>query len=116
MAVLQNRVQAVLTQTYELHEYAIPRLFIVLPQYPSGWDLLQLFTEKYRLYFLCECGEHTRAASSNSSIPHTIHLAKHEGYEINRPNEFFEQYSPYILTILKMLKFGLSVASVPSLL
>ncbi|KAF9964022.1 hypothetical protein BGZ70_007028 [Mortierella alpina] len=94
LAVLQSRVQAVLTQNYELHEYPIPRLFIVLPQYPSGWDILKPFTEKYRLYFLCECGEHTRAA------------------KINRPNDFFEQYGPYILTILKMLKFGLSVASV----
>ncbi|KAG0061825.1 hypothetical protein BGZ89_011139, partial [Linnemannia elongata] len=38
LAVLQSRVQAVLTQTYELHEYPIPRLFVVLPQDPSGWD------------------------------------------------------------------------------
>ncbi|CAO3563710.1 unnamed protein product [Mortierella alpina] len=112
LAVLQSRVQAVLTQNYELHEYPIPRLFIVLPQYPSGWDILQPFTEKYRLYFLCECGEHTKAPDNNSNMPHTIHLAKHEGYEIARPNEFFKQYGPYILTILKMLKFGLSVASV----
>ncbi|KAF9570637.1 hypothetical protein EC968_001524 [Mortierella alpina] len=112
LAVLQKRVQAVLTQTYELHEYPIPRLFIVLPQYPSGWDVLKPFTEMYRLYFLCECGEHTKAAGSNSKISHEIHLAKHEGYEIARPTEFFQQYGPYILTILKMLKFGVSVASV----
>ncbi|KAF9963562.1 hypothetical protein BGZ70_007336 [Mortierella alpina] len=113
MAVLQSRVQAVLTQTYELHEYPIPRLFIVLPQYPSGWDLLKPFTEKYRLYFLCECGEHTKTASSSKSrTPHEIHLAKHEGYEVTRPTAFFRQYGPYILTILKMLKYSLSVASV----
>ena len=36
LAVLQTRVQAVLTQTYELHEYPIPRLFIVLPEYPQN--------------------------------------------------------------------------------
>ncbi|KAF9945675.1 hypothetical protein BGZ72_001106, partial [Mortierella alpina] len=112
LSLLHSRVQAVLTQTYELHEYPIPRLFIVLPQYPSGWDILQPFTDKYRLYFLCECGEHTRAPSSNSKIPHEIHLAKHEGYEIARPTAFFQQYGPYVLTILKMLKFGVSVASV----
>ncbi|KAG0283453.1 hypothetical protein BGZ96_012183, partial [Linnemannia gamsii] len=110
--VLQSRVQAVLTQTYELHEYPIPRLFIVLPQYPSGWDILKPFTDKYRLYFLCECGEHTKAAGSNNKIPHEIHLAKHEGYEIARPTDFFRQYGPYVLTILKMLKYGVSVASV----
>ncbi|KAF9576916.1 hypothetical protein EC968_000041 [Mortierella alpina] len=109
---VQSRVQAVLSQTFELHEYPIPRLFIVLPQYPSGWDVLKPFTEKYRLYFLCECGEHTKAAGSDSKIPHEIHLAKHEGYEIARPTEFFQQYGPYILTILKMLKFGVSGAGV----
>ncbi|KAF9576928.1 hypothetical protein EC968_000053 [Mortierella alpina] len=112
LARLHSRVQAVFTQNFELHEYPIPRLFIVLPQYPSGWNILEPFTEKYRLYFLCECGEHTKAAGSNSKIPHKIHLAKHEGYEIARPTEFFQQYGPYLLTILKMLKFGVSVASV----
>ncbi|KAF9272103.1 hypothetical protein BGZ68_002708, partial [Mortierella alpina] len=112
LAMLQSRVQAVLTQTYELHEYPIPRLFIVLPQYPSGWDILEPFTDKYRLYFLCECGEHTKSAGSNNAIPHEIHLAKHEGYEIVRPTDFFQQYGPYVLTILKMLKYGVSVASV----
>ncbi|KAG0250646.1 hypothetical protein BGZ95_007134, partial [Linnemannia exigua] len=45
LSVLHSRVQAVLTQTYELHEYPIPRLFIVLPQYPSGWDILEPFTD-----------------------------------------------------------------------
>ncbi|KAF9581652.1 hypothetical protein BGW38_001252, partial [Lunasporangiospora selenospora] len=35
IGVLHSRVQAILTQTYELHEYPIPRLFVVLPQDPS---------------------------------------------------------------------------------
>ncbi|KAF9932720.1 hypothetical protein BGZ67_004596 [Mortierella alpina] len=80
--------------------------------YPSGWDILEPFTDKYRLYFLCECGDHTKKAGSNSNIPHKVHFAKHEGYEITRPTEFFQHYGPYVLTILKMLKFGVSVASV----
>ncbi|KAF9093224.1 hypothetical protein BGX27_001650, partial [Mortierella sp. AM989] len=45
LAVIQNRVQAVLTQTYELHEYPIPRLFVVLPQDSSSWDILDPFTK-----------------------------------------------------------------------
>ncbi|KAG0196006.1 hypothetical protein BGX33_002243, partial [Mortierella sp. NVP41] len=112
LSVLQSRVQAVLTQTYELHEYPIPRLFVVLPQYPSGWDTVNPLSKKFRLYFLCECGEHTKSISSKTGIPHHIHLAKHEGYEIARPAEFFQQYGPYVLTILKMLKFGVTVAGV----
>jgi hypothetical protein len=110
LAVLQSRVQAVLTQTYELHEYPIPRLFVVLPQAPSRLDAAKPFSNKFRLYFLCECGEHTKPIGSNTEISHTIHFAKHEGYEIAQPSKFFQQYGHYVLTILKMLKFGLSVA------
>jgi hypothetical protein len=112
LAVLQSRVQAILTQTYELHEYPIPRLFVVLPQDPSRWDAINPFSNKFRLYFLCECGEHTKSISNKTEIAHDIHFAKHEGYEIARPSEFFKQYGHYVLTILKMLKFGLSVAGV----
>ncbi|CAO3568642.1 unnamed protein product [Mortierella alpina] len=108
LAVIQSRVQAVLTQTYELHEYPIPRLFVVLPQDPSGWDATNPFSNKFRLYFLCECGEHTKSIDSKTEI----HFAKHEGYEIARPTEFFQLYGSHVLTILKMLKFGISVAGV----
>jgi hypothetical protein len=110
LALLQNNVKALLTQTYELHEYPIPRLFIVLPEDTSSWNPMNLFASKFRLYFLCECGEHTQ--SSNSKIPHHIHLAKHEGYDIARPNEFFQRYGSYVLTILRMLKFGISAAGI----
>ncbi|KAF9944882.1 hypothetical protein BGZ72_001879, partial [Mortierella alpina] len=108
LAVLQDRVKAVLTQTYELHEYPIPRLFVVLPQDPSGWDATNPFSNKFRLYFLCECGEHTKSIDSNTEI----HFAKHEGYEIARPTEFFQLYGSHVFTVLKMLKFGISVAGV----
>ncbi|KAF9281222.1 hypothetical protein BGZ68_006760 [Mortierella alpina] len=112
LAVLQSRVQAVLTQTYELHEYPIPRLFVVLPQDSTRWDALNPFSNKFRLYFLCECGEHTKSMSIKTGIPHHIHFAKHEGYEIARPTEFFQQYGSYVLTILKMLKYGVTVAGI----
>ncbi|KAF9346769.1 hypothetical protein BGX34_003633, partial [Mortierella sp. NVP85] len=111
LALLQNSVKALLTQTYELHEYPIPRLFIVLPQDSSSWNPLDFFSNKFHLFFLCECGEHTKA-TTNSKIPHHIHLAKHEGYEIDRPNEFFQQYGSYVLTILKMLKYGITAAGI----
>ncbi|KAI8349609.1 hypothetical protein B0O80DRAFT_429019 [Mortierella sp. GBAus27b] len=110
LSLLQNRVQAIITQTYELHEYPIPRLFVVLPQDTSSWNPKDLITNTFRLYFLCECGEHTKRNASK--IPHHIHLAKHEGYEITRPKEFFQQYGHHVLTILKMLRFGISVVGV----
>ncbi|KAF9273302.1 hypothetical protein BGZ68_001632 [Mortierella alpina] len=109
---LHARVQVVLTQTFELHEYPVPRLFVVLPEDPSAWNAVKPFSNKFRLYFLCECGEHTKALNSKTKIPHHIHLAKHEGYVVARPSEFFEQYGDYVLTILKMLKYGVTVAGV----
>ncbi|KAG0290185.1 hypothetical protein BGZ98_003564, partial [Dissophora globulifera] len=112
LAVLQSRVQAVLTQTFELHEYQIPRLFIVLPQSPKGLDVLNPLTNEFRIYFLCDCGEHTRLANSKTKIPHHIHLAQHEGYEIKRHPEFVRQYGSYLLAILKMLQIGFMVAGV----
>ena len=110
LALLQNSVTALLTQTYELHEYPIPRLFMVLPADNSPWNPMDLLSNKFRLHFLCECGEHTK--SVNSKLPHHIHLAKHEGYDITHPNEFFQQYGIYALTILKMLRLGISTAGV----
>jgi hypothetical protein len=110
LALIQKSAQALFTQTYELHEYPIPRLFIVLPQDNSSWHPLDHLSNKFRLYFLCECGEHTK--STNSRIPHHIHLAKHGGYEIAHPKEFFRRYGSYILTILQMLKHGIAVVGV----
>ncbi|CAO3572512.1 unnamed protein product [Mortierella alpina] len=140
LAVIQSRVHAVLTQTYELHEYPIPRLFIVLPADTQRRDkVLSPFTTRFRLYFLCECGEHTKQQHSTFSqdqktwgtdtggnggnthhkdnnnsgsrmTTHYIHLAKHEGYDLDRPNEFFRKYGSHILTLLQMLKYGIIAA------
>ncbi|KAF9904220.1 hypothetical protein EC991_002923 [Linnemannia zychae] len=109
----------------------IPRLFVILPDSYEAWDPRSFMTERFRLYFLCECGDHCKddtgsTASSGqltiaaatptapTSIPvkSTIHLAKHEGYELSRPNEFFDRYGPYILGMLRVLKHCLAVATV----
>ncbi|KAG0377470.1 hypothetical protein BGX24_006070, partial [Mortierella sp. AD032] len=125
----QQRIEAILIQNYELHEYPIPRLFVILPDSYERWDPRNLLAERFRLYFLCECGDHYRtnpgtttssgkltitAASSISPIPFrdSIHLAKHEGYELSRPTEFFDRYGPYVLGMLRILKHCLAVATV----
>ncbi|KAF9954817.1 hypothetical protein BGZ65_003805 [Modicella reniformis] len=110
LAIIQNSVQALLTQTYELHEYPIPRLFIVLPKNPGFLEKLNPTSVPYRLYFLCECGTHTMA--EHSKTPPDIHLAKHEGYDLNKPTEFFERYGSYILALLYMVKFGVAAAGI----
>ncbi|OAQ22171.1 hypothetical protein K457DRAFT_399169 [Linnemannia elongata AG-77] len=88
LADLQGRVKALLTATYELHEYPIPRLFIILPKDPSAWDPVSILRNQFRLYFLCECGEQTKVLGGNNiTVPLHIHLAKHEGYDIQRPKD-----------------------------
>ncbi|KAG0378852.1 hypothetical protein BGX24_002642, partial [Mortierella sp. AD032] len=118
LADMNGRVQALLTATYELHEYPIPRLFIVLPKDSSTWDPVSRPNTQFRLYFLCECGEHTKVLSgNNTNTPHHIHIAKHEGYDLQRPTEFFQKYGRYMLTLLEMIKYGVTIAgfAVPAL-
>ncbi|KAF9183329.1 hypothetical protein BGZ51_004089, partial [Haplosporangium sp. Z 767] len=110
LAIIQSRVQAILVQNYELHECLHPRLFIVLPVGPPKLEEFHPSQTRFRLFFLCECGEHTRPVARQSNIPHHIHLAKHEGYEIENPEEFFQHYGTYVLSLLQMFKYGVSVA------
>ncbi|KAG0296518.1 hypothetical protein BGZ98_000934, partial [Dissophora globulifera] len=118
LAFIYKQGTAILTQTYELHEYPIPRLFIVLPKNSSKFDPSSHLNDQFRLYFLCECGEHTKAfGSENTDIPHNIHLAKHQGYDLQRPKEFVQKYGRYMLTLLDVIKHGIAFASlaVPAL-
>ncbi|KAF9361902.1 hypothetical protein BGX34_006840 [Mortierella sp. NVP85] len=109
LAVILSHVKALLTQTYELHEYPIPRLFIVLPKTMEFRDRFTN-TDQYRLYFLCECGTHTM--HEGSKVPHEVHLAKHEGYDLQKPKEFFEKYGTYVNAMLCMIKYGIIAGGV----
>ncbi|KAF9988033.1 hypothetical protein BGZ65_000207 [Modicella reniformis] len=111
LSIIQDRVQALIIQTYELHEYPIPRLFIVLPKQQTNMDkVTKSFSNQYHLYFLCECGQHT--ISNNPEIPHEIHLAHHEGYDIQQPTEFLKKYGDHVLRVLQLIKYGFAVAGV----
>ncbi|KAF9922854.1 hypothetical protein FBU30_007020, partial [Linnemannia zychae] len=127
LALIQNKVAAIMTQTYELHEYPIPRLFIVLPieelsmTEKLGKGLRNIFATKFRLYFLCECGEHTKQPDDSTDhtngegttmLKHEIHIARHEGYDLDHPTEFFEKYGSYVLTLLQMIKYGITIAGI----
>ncbi|KAF9354672.1 hypothetical protein BGX34_010881 [Mortierella sp. NVP85] len=109
LASIHGQVQALAIQTYELHEYPIPRLFIVLPKMMRRRDrLAKPFSEQFQLFFLCECGEHTM--NEESKTQHEIHLAKHEGYDLDKSTEFFEKYGSYVLTLMYMIKYGIAAA------
>ncbi|KAF9988330.1 hypothetical protein BGZ65_007435 [Modicella reniformis] len=48
--------------------------------------------------------------TDHRKTPPEIHLAKHEGYDLEIPTEFFEIYGAYILALMYMVKFGITVA------
>ncbi|KAI7827625.1 hypothetical protein BC939DRAFT_85558 [Gamsiella multidivaricata] len=115
-AILENQMQAGIAQAYELHEYPISRMFVVLPKPKRRRNkFTNPLTAQFRLLFLCECGAHTM--KEGGTIPHEIHLAKHEGYDIERPNEFFRRYGLHALTIMKVLQYSIYVTgmAIPSL-
>ncbi|CAO3572352.1 unnamed protein product [Mortierella alpina] len=111
LSAIHSKIQAVVTQTFELHQYPIPRLFIVLPNPSRRRNKAGvLLAKQFRLYFLCECGEHTRANSSK--ISNEVHLASHDGYDLIKPTEFFEKYGNYVLAMMQMIKFGITAAGI----
>ncbi|KAF8929883.1 hypothetical protein BGZ58_008615 [Dissophora ornata] len=126
IAALQCRVHALVTKAYEAFCLPNARLFIVLPVGSGYLDRTNLAKNKFRVYFLCECNELPR--SSPATIPsrsatsapststprgamHHVHLAKHEGYDLQRPNSFFVKYGFHVLTIVEMLRYGITTPS-----
>ncbi|KAG0214300.1 hypothetical protein BGX28_002408 [Mortierella sp. GBA30] len=94
MASIRSRIRCLLSQSFRLDEDPRPRLFIVLPR------IGQTVNEaRFRLFFLCDCGAHTKTKDG-------IHLAEHEGYDIEDPEKFFDAYGSYILTMMQMVKYG----------
>ncbi|KAF9111677.1 hypothetical protein BGX27_004583, partial [Mortierella sp. AM989] len=113
--LIQNKVQAVLTQNHELHENPTPRLFIVLPVLILDQAIPTKPTatgdqRKFRLHFLCECGQYTRPLPT-SGLNH-IHFVDHDGYEIIRPAEFFEKYGAFIRSLSHLIRKGVHCGSV----
>ncbi|KAF9536974.1 hypothetical protein EC957_009136 [Mortierella hygrophila] len=119
LIITQRQVDAILVQNYELHEYPIPRLFVIMPEPVNKWDPTNLLGRKYRLHFLCECSNHRRPSSNQFVAPldrdarfkNRVHLTDHKGYELSRPTEFFEQYGAFLLGTLRILKHCLEVAT-----
>src|SRR5690349_10609612 len=86
LALIQNRVQAILVQNYELHEYPIPRLFIVLPKtLPSGIRVASCRASSGCTLcvsvatILGRVRTTATVASTSATMRHIIYLSKHEG-------------------------------------
>jgi hypothetical protein len=92
-AKLRGYIRDLLGLNYD--DLSIPQLFIVLPN--------QEDKESLQLFFLCECGNHTKG--TNGQIC-DIHFVNHTGYDLERQDEFIADYGSYILVTLYMLRDG----------
>ncbi|KAF9354671.1 hypothetical protein BGX26_007508 [Mortierella sp. AD094] len=121
LALIKSRIQAILVQNLQWHDCPIPRLFVVLPRdVGNGSDggssgAGNSSQPTFRLHFLCECGEHTQ--TKGSKLSHHIHVTEHSGYSIESHTEFFKHFGSYTLSLLQMLRYGISVGglTVPAL-
>ena len=109
---ISEKANDIFRLTYELHEYPIPRLFVILPSRKSSKGRLNLLVNKYRLYFLCECDQSAPGDGSGPQLH--IHFARHDGYELERQTEFCKKYGPYILTMLQLLSASMAAVSFAS--
>ncbi|KAF9547724.1 hypothetical protein EC957_007889 [Mortierella hygrophila] len=84
----------------------IPPLFIVLPD-----SLRERPSErKFRLLFLCDGGNQIRfrrlCNNTDEVVPGYPHVCGHEGYQLERLDEFSRQYGSYALNVLESIKYG----------
>ncbi|KAF9924208.1 hypothetical protein BGZ65_008466, partial [Modicella reniformis] len=108
---LTTRVTDLQQQMKQLQDQTLRQFMLLQQQIPAILTQnLELYENWFKLYFLCECGKHTN--STNATLPRHIHLAKHGGYDITQSSEFFQQYGFYVLAILRMLKFKMSVLGI----
>ncbi|KAF9544928.1 hypothetical protein EC957_011553 [Mortierella hygrophila] len=100
-----------------------------------GRGFRNVFVKQFRLYFLCECGGHTKSTDiDNRSSPtnnsnsvtdigsstdsggakpkHEVHIARHNGYDLDHPTELVGKYGTYVPTILQMLRHGVTTVGV----
>jgi hypothetical protein len=107
LAIIQRRLRILAGKTFELYEDPIPRLFVVLPKGTQSLDRTTPSRNEFRLYFLCECGRDVgNVDPALDTISHYIHFAKHKGYELSRPTEFFATYGAYVVAMLELVKYG----------
>ncbi|KAF9960751.1 hypothetical protein BGZ65_011772 [Modicella reniformis] len=111
LVTIQECVQDAATLALALHEHSVPRLFVVLPRVATHPDQREaLLPDQFRLFFLCECGHQSRTEGRPDSP--NIHMARHEGYDLENTEEFFDNYSLYLLSVIHILKNGINAPGI----
>ncbi|KAF9976034.1 hypothetical protein BGZ73_009245 [Actinomortierella ambigua] len=115
-----------LTNSFEIYQDPIPRLFVLLPPpNPSTVDELRCDADGYplpdfRLYFLCE--HSTLLYSETTPAPArpftctqdgNVHLTNHPGYEIRDWDRFLDSYGMHVLRTLLRLTLHLEATRTP---
>ncbi|KAF8933126.1 hypothetical protein BGZ52_008542, partial [Haplosporangium bisporale] len=94
-----------LHENYFRREYSTLSLFFTLPYDLDSRDGTDPSTRQFRLYFLCD---NWKGKGTNEELPQHVHLSNHPGYNLKKPEEFFQKYGDYILRVLQMIKHGYS--------
>lgn len=103
----QNVCGDMLKMVYNGSEYPTSRVFIVLPTDLNSWNDSDPSTHQFRLHFLCD-NQQGRPLTTDTGMSQHIHFSDHPGYNIKRPQQFFQIYGDYILRILAMIQQGYS--------
>jgi hypothetical protein len=107
----QDSVEKLATLAFGVQDRPVPRLFIVLPKKSAlSKDQEHLSYGDFQLYFLCEC--HRENADQEGGSFGNIHLTTHYGYELEKAEEFFEDYGSYIQAILYILTNGITAPGI----
>lgn len=91
---VRKRIESVMNLQYRLIAAPCPRHFIVMPNSVCLYDDKIIPTyDTFRLFFLCDCG----------SLG--IHISDHEGYNLDRAADFFDQFGEYTLAMMQVFKY-----------
>lgn len=95
-----NRNLIFLRRTSRTTAFAAPRLFIVLPADLNSWNDRDSTTHQFRLYYMCDCG------FSCTMRKYQVHLSDHPGYDLERPQAFFQLFGQSALATLEIVRHG----------
>ncbi|KAF9422648.1 hypothetical protein BGZ94_008517 [Podila epigama] len=86
-----------------------PRMIVVLPSNLESWDESNPATHSFRCYFLCEVKHKDWAGDEDYA---QCHLSDHPGYDLLRPQEFFQRHGDYALRVLRIVQRGHSESDI----
>ncbi|GJJ74213.1 hypothetical protein EMPS_06571 [Entomortierella parvispora] len=109
-ALILAKAEEILGTSYDFEHGNGPRFFVILPSHEHQWDAANILANHFRLFFLCECGEHTPTTGQESMGVPCLHLADADGYRVRNPVKLIEKFGPYLMVMLEMLKFGNQIA------